>query len=132
MTAAKDALDVAQASCLPPCPPEEHEDWKMVWRHQGDGFNYFYCHRCNWQKPDLEAPVFKALCARVEAEAVRRERERAKPLVGTVEQLLESHANLYLCLFTTPNADPEKDLVRREAKKALAAYKTPTEGKESE
>ena len=34
-----------------------HEQMYLNWRHQGDGFNYYYCSMCGWIKPDLESPV---------------------------------------------------------------------------
>ena len=41
-----------------------HEEMYLTWCHQSDGYSYFKCTSCSWQKPDLElgtvGKLFKA------------------------------------------------------------------------
>lgn len=37
----------------PPCIMN-HEEMYLHWCHQADGYSYFKCASCGWQKPDLE------------------------------------------------------------------------------
>ena len=32
----------------------KHEETYLVWHYQADGYSYFKCGFCDWQKPDLE------------------------------------------------------------------------------
>lgn len=50
--------------------------------------------------------------------------ERADALAGAMDRMLVSHANLYTAEFEHhANCDPDNDIVRIEAKRALAAYR---------
>lgn len=65
-------VNVEVASQKPPCIMS-HVEVYLVWRNQGNGYNYFHCAHCDYVKFDFESGKIKVALQQVRQE----ERERA-------------------------------------------------------